>query len=213
MAVIAPNNAVGRVKHNPTTKGFFLEGEDTNPPAANTAYMRSGASYGWFGSAVAGAIVRDWLAALTGVNRLPATAIKDLPSGGGSPTKTTITAGSSTMVIWHFGTAPTFTSSAAGVFTLTFPATCVPSGFDWSGNNASTDGSGDMSLTIVSADGHNSFYNPAIINKGNNQVANLASLGISIAQANGTAGTIVATTTSMSGFGASGFVYMGRFAS
>jgi len=212
MSIIAPSNSVGSVQHNPTTKGFYLKGEDANAPANNTAYLRNGVTPGWFGGTVAGAIAKAWLEALAGANRLDASAIKNLPAGGGSPIKTTLTAGSTTMVIWHFGTAPTLGSASAGVFTLTIPSGCVASGFDWSGNNASANGSGDMQLTIVSADANNLFYVPAIINKGNNQIANLASLGISIEQSNGTAGTVVATTTSISGFGSSGFLYMGRFA-
>lgn len=205
--VVVPAN-LGSVEHVPGSKGFRLQGENTNAAGNNKVYGQDGTgAKGFF----AGSLIKGMLEALTEANRLDASAIQNLPSGG-SPTKTTLTAGNTTMVIWHFGAAPTLASSAAGVFTLTIPATCVPTGFDWSGNNTSTDGSGDMQLTIVSADTHNLFYVPAIINKANNQLANLASLGIVIAQSNGTAGTIVATTTSMGGFGSSGFVYMGRFA-
>ncbi len=135
-------------------------------------------------------------------------------AGGGGTTlsKDTLTAGGTTMVIRYFGTGTlTLTEPSAGNYTLAIPSGNTPAGFHWTGINTDTDGTGDMTLNIVSSNADDNYGVINIINRGNNQIVDLQALGITIAQNRSSAGTVAYTLTSMSGFGASGFNILARF--
>jgi len=123
---------------------------------------------------------------------------------------TTLTAGGTSMFIRYTGsTAPTLTEPSAGNYTLAEPAGTKIRGYDWTGNNADTDGTGDIIITITSADGNELYQISQVINQGNDQIADLPTLGINIEQVE-SAGQIVVTYTGMSGFGASGFTILSQ---
>jgi len=130
--------------------------------------------------------------------------------GGGGTSVADITGDATSMFITYEGaTPPTLTESSTGVYDLTEAASVLIRGFDWEGNNGDTDGSGDLTLNIVSADGAERWMNIQVINLGNNQIADLPTLGVNIEQTF-SAGTTTIVMTGMSGFGASGFRILAR---
>jgi len=186
MAVIVPNQNFS-VKHDPSqgTGGFLLENDEATP-GANKVYGTDGSG------------TKGW---------------KDDPSGGsgGGESVATLTVDGTTMVVTYLGSSPpVLTEPSGGNYNLSVPAGTRIKGFDWDGDNTSTDGSGDLTLVIASADNDNSFLLVQVINGSNDQIADLTALGVVISQGNAVAGEVTLVMTSMSGFGASGFKVMAR---
>lgn len=133
--------------------------------------------------------------------------------GSGGSSETTLTAAGTSMVITYQGSsAPTLGTSAAGVYTLTEPAGTRVLGFDWTGDNGDVDGSGDITLNIVSTDGATRAFTCQILNNGNDEIADLPTLGVIVSQDRTTTpGTNISIFTTMGGFGAPGFTVLARF--
>mgnify|MGYP000240226620 CR=1 FL=1 len=138
-------------------------------------------------------------------------------SGGGSGSavtiyKDTLTAGGTTLVVRYFGAGTMdFTEPSPGNYSLVIPKDVIPTGFSWFGINTDTDGGGDMTLTLDSNNEDDLFAVINIINRGNNQIVDLQTLGITIEQIRSSPATVDITLTSMSGFGSSGFNILARF--
>lgn len=143
--------------------------------------------------------------------------VKANEGGGGGATAfaftvDTLTVGGTTMVVEYGGDSTlVLTEPSGGNYTLTVPENNQLKGFYWTGDNTSTDGSGDLSLDVVIGDGVNSFPAYQVINGSNDQLADLSALGIVVTLAESSPGTVATTLTSMSGFGASGWTVLARF--
>jgi hypothetical protein len=138
----------------------------------------------------------------------------DALGGGASVNQVTLTgSGETSLRLRYFGSGtPTFVKTAAGNFTLTFPAGTMPASFHWSGNNTNLDGSNAINILIVSADGNNEFFDVAIrAASSGNLITNLTALGVTVDEDVPVAGSVQSKLTNMNGFGASGFVIIANF--
>lgn len=133
-------------------------------------------------------------------------------SGGSAPQIVTRTSGSLTLDISYFGsTAPTL-SGSSGVFTINEAADVVIYAINGQANNTVTDGSGDLSISIVSADSANRFSSIQLFDKSSNLLVETpgATYSIQIAQSNSVTGTVQTIMTGVSTFGATGFRFLMR---
>ena len=103
-----------------------------------------------------GDVVRDKLVSLTGTNRLPASAVKDLPTGGGTALARayhSLTVGSGTSVLRANirrlgGAVPTLGGDASSGYTLTIPADTDLLRLDIKGNSNTANSAGDFVIAI-----------------------------------------------------------------
>lgn len=134
----------------------------------------------------------------------------ELPGGGGGGGVPVIlgfsTANADAVVRYWGDTAPTFTEDAAGEYTLTEKADTVIGSIKLIGNNSSVNGSGGITIHIVSDDANDITADTSIVDRDSGaEVKNYAAPGISIAQDDSTPGTNEYTITSMNAFGVTGF--------
>lgn len=141
------------------------------------------------------------------------TAISTGSGGGSAIQRATLSAsGETSMRLTYTGaSAPTLTKDATGIFRLNVPSGTEVLSANWTGNNTNVDISGAITLIVDSAAGNELFANIQIYGLGNNDIANLFTLGIIIDQTIAVAGEVTITFPNINGFGASGFRALLRF--
>jgi hypothetical protein len=107
--------------------------------------------------------------------------------------------------------APTLTKDATGIYRLNVPSGTEVLSANWQANNTNVDISGAITLIVDSAAGNELFANIQFYGLGNNDIANLFTLGIIIDQTIAVAGEVTITMPNVNGFGASGFRALLRF--
>jgi hypothetical protein len=140
------------------------------------------------------------------------TAISAGAAGGAIQRATLSASGETTMKLTHTGaSAPTLTKDATGIYRLNVPSGTEVLSANWQANNTNVDISGAITLIVDSAAGNELFANIQFYGLGNNDIANLFTLGIIIDQTIAVAGEVTITMPNVNGFGASGFRALLRF--
>jgi hypothetical protein len=140
------------------------------------------------------------------------TAISAGAAGGAIQRATLSASGETTMKLTYTGaSAPTLTKDATGIYRLNVPSGTEVLSANWQANNTNVDISGAITLIVDSAAGNELFANIQFYGLGNNDVANLFTLGIIIDQTIAVAGEVTITMPNVNGFGASGFRALLRF--
>lgn len=140
------------------------------------------------------------------------TAISAGAAGGAIQRATLSAAGETSMRLTYTGaSAPTLTKDATGIYRLNVPSGTEVLSANWQANNTNVDISGAITLIVDSAAGNELFANIQFYGLGNNDVANLFTLGIIIDQTIAVAGEVTITMPNVNGFGASGFRALLRF--
>lgn len=140
------------------------------------------------------------------------TAISAGAAGGAIQRATLSASGETTMKLTYTGSsAPALTKDAAGIYRLNVPSGTEVLSANWQANNTNVDISGAITLIVDSAAGNELFANIQFYGLGNNDVANLFTLGIIIDQTIAVAGEVTITMPNVNGFGASGFRALLRF--
>ena len=140
------------------------------------------------------------------------TAISAGAAGGAIQRATLSASGETTMKLTYTGaSAPTLTKDATGIYRLNVPSGTEVLSANWQANNTNVDISGAITLIVDSAAGNELFANIQFYGLGNNDIANLFTLGIIIDQTIAVAGEVTITMPNVNGFGASGFRALLRF--
>lgn len=140
------------------------------------------------------------------------TAISAGAAGGAIQRATLSASGETTMKLTYTGaSAPTLTKDTTGIYRLNVPSGTEVLSANWQANNTNVDISGAITLIVDSAAGNELFANIQFYGLGNNDVANLFTLGIIIDQTIAVAGEVTITMPNVNGFGASGFRALLRF--
>mgnify|MGYP006921315844 CR=1 FL=1 len=140
------------------------------------------------------------------------TAISAGAAGGAIQRATLSAAGETSMRLTYTGaSAPTLTKDATGIYRLNVPSGTEVLSANWQANNTNVDISGAITLIVDSAAGNELFANIQFYGLGNNDIANLFTLGIIIDQTIAVAGEVTITMPNVNGFGASGFRALLRF--
>jgi hypothetical protein len=140
------------------------------------------------------------------------TAISAGAAGGAIQRAMLSASGETAMKLTYTGaSAPTLTKDATGIYRLNVPSGTEVLSANWQANNTNVDISGAITLIVDSAAGNELFANIQFYGLGNNDIANLFTLGIIIDQTIAVAGEVTITMPNVNGFGASGFRALLRF--
>jgi hypothetical protein len=168
----------------------------------NTTWRASGAPQ-------TAAEIRDLLSSLSGQERLAATAIRDLPTGGGGVTTGdfSLSAGVVTARGEYIGaSAPTISTPSTGVYLLTIPANTRIVSFTITGNNTTLNGSAEFVLQVNNnANDIQRSYTVAQYIANTGASANKFSLGTNETETFPAANVTQLLFPGMNGYGSSGF--------
>ena len=162
------------------------------------------------GTALTAVQIRDLLSSLSGQERLAATAIRDLPTGGGGGVTTgdfSLSAGVVTARGEYIGaSAPTISTPSTGVYLLTIPANTRIVSFTITGNNTTLNGSAEFVLQVNNnANDIQRSYTVAQYIANTGASANKFSLGTNETETFPAANVTQLLFPGMNGYGSSGF--------